>query len=29
MSLKNEYFAKPKVREAVRYLIDYDGVNKQ
>ncbi|MFP9228083.1 ABC transporter substrate-binding protein [Pectobacterium cacticida] len=28
MSLKNEYFAKPKVREAVRYLIDYDGVNK-
>ncbi|EHD19856.1 MULTISPECIES: ABC transporter substrate-binding protein [Brenneria] len=28
MSLKNEHFAKPKVREAVRYLIDYDGINK-
>lgn len=27
MSLKNEHFAKPKVREAVRYLIDYDGIN--
>lgn len=28
MSLKNDEFAKPKVREAVRYLIDYDGINK-
>lgn len=28
MSLKNDEFAKPKVREAVRYLVDYDGINK-
>lgn len=27
MSLKDERFANPKVREALRYLIDYDGIN--
>lgn len=27
-SLKDERFANPKVREALRYLIDYDGLNK-
>ncbi len=28
MDVKQTYFANPKVREAVRYLIDYDGINK-
>ena len=28
MSLKEPHFANPKVREAVRYLVDYDGINK-
>ncbi|AHG21681.1 ABC transporter substrate-binding protein [Chania multitudinisentens RB-25] len=28
MSLKEPHFANPKVREAVRSLIDYDGINK-
>ena len=27
VSMKDERFAKPKVREALRYLIDYDGIN--
>ncbi|APX25826.1 MAG: ABC transporter substrate-binding protein [Rhodobacteraceae bacterium] len=26
-SMENEQFADPKVREALRYLIDYDGIN--
>lgn len=28
VSMKDKRFAKPKVREALRYLIDYDGINK-
>ncbi len=28
MSMKEAHFANPKVREAVRYLIDYQGINK-
>ncbi|WP_159948929.1 ABC transporter substrate-binding protein [Rhizobium sp. 18065] len=28
VSMKDERFAKPKVREALRYLIDYDGLDK-
>ncbi len=28
MSMKEKHFANPKVREAVRYLIDYQGINK-
>lgn len=28
MSMKKPHFANPKVREAVRYLIDYQGINK-
>lgn len=28
MSMKEPHFANPKVREAVRYLIDYQGINK-
>lgn len=28
MSMKEAHFAQPKVREAVRYLIDYQGINK-
>ncbi|MEG1213109.1 MAG: ABC transporter substrate-binding protein [Leclercia sp.] len=28
MSMKESHFANPKVREAVRYLIDYQGINK-
>ena len=28
VSMKDERFAKPKVREALRYLIDYEGLNK-
>lgn len=27
VSMKDERFAKPKVREALRYLIDYEGIN--
>ena len=27
VSMKDERFANPKVREALRYLIDYDGIN--
>ncbi|WOI57770.1 ABC transporter substrate-binding protein [Palleronia sp. LCG004] len=27
VSMKNEILANPKVREALRYLIDYDGIN--
>ena len=27
LSNKNKYFANPKVREAIRYLIDYQGIN--
>ncbi|MGK3124272.1 ABC transporter substrate-binding protein [Candidatus Pantoea formicae] len=28
MSMKDEHFANPQVREAVRYLVDYQGINK-
>lgn len=28
MNMKEAQFANPKVREAIRYLIDYDGINK-
>jgi peptide/nickel transport system substrate-binding protein len=28
MSMKEPHFANPKVREAVRYLVDYQGINK-
>ena len=28
VSMKDERFANPKVREALRYLIDYEGINK-
>ncbi|HKS34353.1 MAG TPA: ABC transporter substrate-binding protein [Enterobacteriaceae bacterium] len=28
MSMKEDHFSNPKVREAVRYLIDYQGINK-
>ncbi|MCS3433383.1 ABC transporter substrate-binding protein [Klebsiella sp. BIGb0407] len=28
MNMKDPQFANPKVREAIRYLIDYDGINK-
>ena len=28
MSMKDDPFANPQVREAVRYLVDYQGINK-